>query len=70
MTTDYDTIRSPSALVGRREIAGEAGGATIMCVVLADGFIVECGSSYYAEERARLLVEAVNTFGPEKFLFR
>lgn len=70
MNTEYDTIRSPTALVGRREVASEAGGATIMCVVLADGFIIECGSSYYAEERARLLAEAINAFGPEKFLHR
>ncbi len=60
-------LRSPRAMVCHREISGEMGGATIHCVVLADGFIVECGSSGVSDLRAKRLAEAVNSYGPEKF---
>jgi hypothetical protein len=68
--SDFDTIRSPLALVAHRQIHSDAGGATVFCVVLADGFIVDCGSDGYSERRAKLLAEAVNSSGPEKFLMR
>ncbi|API52836.1 hypothetical protein BMW22_15530 [Rhizobium leguminosarum] len=65
---EFDILRSPLALVAHRQIHSDAGGATVFCVVLADGFIVECGSDGYSEKRASLLAEAVNGSGPEKFL--
>lgn len=64
---DIETIRSPKALVCHRQIHADCGGATVFCVVLADGFIVECGSDGYAQFRAKQLAEAVNTFGAERF---
>lgn len=66
---DMALLRSDRAIVARRQINGEQGGATVACVVLADGEIIECGSGYYSEQRAALLAEAVNAFGPEKFNF-
>jgi len=68
--TDMDLLRSPKALVCHRQINGECGGATVHCVVLADGFIVECGSDGYAEKRAIRLAEAINANGPDLFDFR
>lgn len=68
--TDFETLMSPMAIVARRQVHVDCGGATIHCVVLADGFIVECGSDGYAERRAALLAEAVNATGPEKFKLR
>lgn len=68
--TDFEELRSPRAIIGLRQINGECGGATVHCVVLADGFIIECGSDGYAERRARLLAEAVNASKPEQFDFR
>lgn len=65
--SDFDLIRSPQAIVAHRQIHADCGGATVLCVVLADGFIVECGSDGYSQKRAALLAEAVNTFGPERF---
>lgn len=65
--TDFDLIRSPTAIACHRQVHGEMGGATVHCVVLADGFIVDCGSDGYALGRAHLLALAVNTFGPEGF---
>lgn len=67
---DFETLSSPKAIVCHREINGECGGATVFCVVLADGFIIECGSSGYAERRAKVLADAINATGPEKFDFR
>lgn len=67
---DYDIIKGPTALVAHRQINSDCGGATVFCVVLADGFIVECGSDGYSEKRAMLLADAVNSFGPEKFAMR
>ncbi|MDI6837827.1 MAG: hypothetical protein QMD99_19235 [Rhizobiaceae bacterium] len=65
--SDFETIMSPLAIVARRQINSDCGGATVFCVVLADGFIIECGSDGYSEKRAKLLAEAVNGFGPERF---
>lgn len=67
--TDFDLMRSDKALVAHRQINSEAGGATVQCVVLADGFILDCGSDGYAERRATLIAGAVNACYPEKFRF-
>jgi len=66
---DFETLKGPKAIVCHREINGEAGGATVFCVVLADGFIVECGSSGYSKKRAILLADIINAAGPEHFDF-
>ncbi len=68
--TEFEKIMSPLAIVARRQVHADCGGATIHCVVLADGFIIECGYDGYAEKRATLLAEAVNTTGADKFLLR
>jgi len=49
-----DLLRSSKAIVGRRQVHSDCGGATIHCVVLADGALIECGSDGWAEDRARL----------------
>ena len=66
---DFDTLRSNRAIACRRQVNGEAGGATIYCIVLGDGLIIDCGSDGYAERRAQLLADAVNAFGPDYFAF-
>ena len=67
--TDIETLRSDKAIVAHRQINCDMGGATVQCVILADGFIVECGSDGYAPDRAVLLAEAINAFGSECFAF-
>jgi len=69
MMNDMEELRSARAIVAQRQINGEAGGAVVMCVVLADGFIVECGADGYAQKRARLLAESVNASDPSAFNF-
>lgn len=65
--SDLEDMRSDKAIVARRQVHSDVGGATIFCVVLADGFIVECGSDGYAERRAKLLASAVNETGAHRF---
>lgn len=67
--TDFETLRSNKAIVAHRQINCDMGGATVQCVILADGFIVECGSDGYASERATILADAINSFGAERFAF-
>ena len=63
----WTDLNSDKALVCRREINSEAGGATVFCVVLADGFILECGAGGYSEWRAKALAAVINEAGPERF---
>ena len=67
--TGFELLNSHQAIPCRRQINCEHGGATVHCVVLSDGFIVECGSDGHSEERANLLATAINSFGPYKFAF-
>ena len=60
---------SDKAIVAHRQINGEAGGAIVFCIVLADGFILDCGSDGYAQKRAAFLAEAVNAGDASKFAF-
>lgn len=66
---DFDILRSDRAIPCHRQVHGESGGATIYCVVLADGFIVDCGSDGYAQRRSQVLADAINGFGPDHFAF-
>lgn len=68
-TSDFDALRSDKALPCHRQVNGEYGGATIHCVVLADGFILDCGSDGYAERRATLIADAINRAEPSAFMF-
>ena len=62
----FEELRSDKALVCKREINGESGGATVWCVWLSDGFLIECGSTFLSERRARTLAEIINVGGPER----
>lgn len=68
--SEHDEILSPRALVAHRQINSEVGGTTVFCVVLADGFIIECGSDGYSQHRAKLLAEIINATNPAAFNFR
>lgn len=66
---DFELLRSSKAIACRRQVNGESGGATVHCVVLADGLIIDCGSDGYSQKRAKLLADAVNAFGSDLFAF-
>jgi len=58
---DFAKLRSTDALVCRRHVAGEMGGATVWYVCLADGFLIECGlDGGLGEARARALANIIN----------
>jgi len=57
---DFAKLRSTDALVCRRHVAGEMGGATVWCVCIADGFLIECGSEPLSEARAHALAHIIN----------
>lgn len=60
----------PGAAVAHRQINGEAGGAIVFCVVLADGFIVECGAGGLGNARANAIAEAINQYGAHRLDYR
>ena len=66
---DFELLKSDRAIPCHRQINGECGGATVFCVVLADGFIVDCGSDGYAQKRSLLIADAINNADPGKFAF-
>lgn len=66
---DFELLKSDRAIPCHRQINGECGGATVFCVVLADGFIVDCGSDGYSQKRSHLLAEAINNSDPSAFAF-
>lgn len=62
----FADLSSDKALVCWREINGEQGGATVYCVLAADGFLFECGSGGLAEARARTLADLINRGGADR----
>lgn len=58
-------LSSDRALVCHRDINGPEGGARVHCVLLSDGFLLECGTGY-GEERARIIADMINAGGPER----
>ena len=59
-------LNSDKALVCRKEINGEQGSATVWHVLLSDGHLIDCGSSFFAERRAHVLADMINEAGPER----
>lgn len=59
-------LNSDKALVCRKEINGEQGGAIVWHVLLSDGHLIDCGSAFLAERRARVLADMINEAGPER----
>ncbi|WP_158013908.1 hypothetical protein [Sphingomonas sanxanigenens] len=62
----WEELASDKALVCRREINCDQGGAVVHMVLLADGFLIDCGSSGYGEKRAQILAEIINEVGPSR----
>lgn len=61
---DFGELCSDKAIVCRREVNCEQGGAVIWMVCLADGFLLDCGSSSQAHERACRLAHIINEADP------
>lgn len=66
MKHSFADLSSDKALVCRREINCDHGGATVWMVLLSDGHLLDCGSSSLAEGRAHTLAAMINEAGPER----
>lgn len=64
--SSFKELCSDKALVCKREINGDAGGATVHMVLLSDGFLIDCGAGGIAERRAQTLAVMINEAGPER----
>lgn len=64
---NWEDLKSSKALVCKREINCDQGGATVYMVLLADGFLLDCGAGGYAERRAIDLARTINSAEPELF---
>lgn len=64
--SEWEDLNSDKALICRREINCDQGGATVFMVLLSDGFLLDCGSGGYAERRANKLAAIINEAGPER----
>ena len=67
--SSWDDLRSAKALVCKREFNSDQGGAVVFMVCLSDGFLIDCGSSGYAERRAIELATVINENDPKRFNF-
>ena len=63
----FEDVKSDRALVCKKEINGEQGGATVFHVMVADGFLLDCGSGVEGEQRANILAIQINRGRPELF---
>ncbi|QBX38640.1 hypothetical protein E4M02_10995 [Brevundimonas sp. S30B] len=63
--TSWEDLRSDKALVCKREVNSEHGGATVWMVLLSDGHLLDCGIGI-GEQRAIALAEIINAGGPER----
>jgi hypothetical protein len=59
-TLDISAIRSDRALVATQEHRSSAGAGTVSYVVLADGFLLDCGHGFNSENRAIALATIIN----------
>lgn len=63
--TDFQTLRSPLAVVCHQQHRADCGVGTVWFVLLADGYLIDCGAEAYSEARANCLAELVNA-APER----
>lgn len=63
MAHSMDDLNSPKALVCH----SERGGDIVWKVLLADGYLIDCGTGGLSERRANLLAEVINQAGPAQF---
>jgi len=64
MSDPWADLISDRAIIGKREINSEHGHATVWMVVLADGFMLDCGTD---KRRAIVLATTINRGRPELF---
>ena len=67
-TLDYDMtrLRSDNAIVGTKQHRTDAGVGDVQFVILADGFMIDCGHDFHSGARAAALATIINAAPPEQ----
>lgn len=64
---NFDELRSPRAIVCKRQHRADCGVGLVWYVCLADGWLLDCGAENGSEARAHILAEVINAERPEAF---
>lgn len=59
-------LKSRDAMPCFRETVNDQGAGRVWFVMLADGFLLDCGHGLYCEQRARTLASIINAAGTER----
>lgn len=62
--TDFAKLNSPLALVCHKQHRADCGVGTVWFVLLADGYLIDCGAENYSEARANTLAAIINAANP------
>jgi len=57
---EFALLRSDKAIVGQRQHRTDSGVGEIKYVILADGFMLDCGHDFRSEARAAALATIIN----------
>lgn len=63
---DMEKLRSPLALVCHKQHRADCGVGTVYYVLLADGYLIDCGAESASQARAETLAAIVNAGEPER----
>jgi hypothetical protein len=61
-----EELRSPKALVCHQQHRADCGVGTVYFVVLADGYLIDCGAESLSKARAHTLAEMINASDPDR----
>jgi hypothetical protein len=62
---DFGLLRSDKAIVGQKQHRTDSGVGEIQFVILADGFMLDCGHDFRSQQRAAALATIINAAAPE-----
>lgn len=57
---DFKRLKSSEAIVCHQQHRADCGVGTVWMVLLADGYLIDCGAERHSEARANILAEAIN----------
>ena len=63
---DLAALLSPRALTCRKQHRTGDGVGDVWFVLLADGYLIDCGAETISEARANILAEIINEAGPSR----
>ena len=64
--TDFAQLNSPTAIVCHKQHRADCGVGTVWFVLLADGYLIDCGAESASEARASTLASIINASEPER----